>query len=182
MSIKSMPTLTQTLDRSALGRVQVSPWLVVAGISCVAGVGNGWALLARPTLSPSPFLGALTMMLATFGGWWAWSFFTHLIDGALFGGHGDYRETLAAFAPAYSLQALSFLAFTHPLGWVWTWIATYLTIVAWAIIGPRRLGMRTYQAVVAATLGLLVWLACLLAFTLAFQWDGMYVGIGAFLA
>jgi hypothetical protein len=42
--------------------------------------------------------------------------------------------------------------------------------------------MRTWQAMVAAALGMLLWLACLLALTLVLVWDGTYLGIGAFLA
>ena len=80
------------------------------------------------------------------------------------------------------LQALPFFVFTHPLGTLWVWVAFHLTIMAWGIVGPRRLGMRTVQAVVAATLGTLVWLACLSVPMLTVTWDGLYVGIGASLA
>jgi hypothetical protein len=48
-------------------------------------------------------------------------------------------------------QALSTFAFTHPLDFLWAWVARYLTIMAWGIVGPRRLGTRTVQKVVAAT-------------------------------
>ena len=168
--------------RTVLHHVHVAPWQVVAVVSCGAGIGSGWTTLAREARVPSPFLAAITMMVAAFVGWYAWAFFTHLVDSALFGRHSDYQGTLEAFARAYVFQALSLFTFTHPLGWLWTWVASYFTVVAWGIVGPRRLGMRTYQAIVAATLGMLIWFVCQLAFTLTFTWDGLYVGIGAFLA
>ncbi len=88
----------------------------------------------------------------------------------------------SAFAQAYLFQALFLFAFTHPLGFLWVWVATYLTIVAWGVVAPRRLGVRTVQAVVAATQGMLVWLACLAVPMPTVTWDGLHVGIGASLA
>jgi hypothetical protein len=168
--------------KGVLRHIRPTPWHVIAGASFVAGIGSGWTVLVRQAEVPSPFLAAITMMLATFAGWYAWGFCLHLIDGSLFGRHAGYQQTLEAFAPAYACQALCLFTFTHPLGWLWTWIASYLTIVAWGFVGPRRLGMRTYQAIVAATLGMLIWLLCLLGLTMTITWDGLYVGIGAFLA
>jgi hypothetical protein len=153
----------------------------VLSVSFVAGIGNGWATISREAAVPSPFLAALTMMLATFVGWYGWAFFTQLIENTLFGVSASYRDTLDTFATAYAFHSLGFFSFGQ-MGPLWVWAGAYLTIVAWGILAPRRLGMRAWQAVVAATLGMLVWLACLLAFTLVFQCDGLYVGVGAFLA
>ena len=163
-------------------RIRPELWHMVALVSFFAGVGSGWQVLIFGAELLSPLAAAATMMLATFGGWYAWSFFTYLADNALFGGHSDYRGTLNAFGVAYLYQAICFFTFVRPLGWVWGWVAFYITVAAWGIIGPRRLGMRTWQAIVAATLGMLLWLACLLVLTLVLVVDGMYVGIGAFLA
>jgi hypothetical protein len=168
--------------RQISARIWPAPWEMVAFASLVASVGGGWAVLARQAGTPSPFLVALTMMLATFGGWYVWAFFTHLVDTTLFGGHASYQELLDAFAHAYVFQSLSLFAFTFSLGWLWTWAAFYFTIVAWGVVGPRRLGMRTYQAIVSATLGMLMWLACLLVLILVMTRDGLYVDIGAILA
>ncbi len=163
-------------------RVRPALWHMVALVSFFAGVGSGWQVLIFRAELLSPLVAAATMMLATFVGWYAWSFFIYLADNALFGGHSDYRGTLNAFGVAYLHQAICFFTFTRPLGWAWGWVAFYVTIAAWGVIGPRRLGMRTWQAIVAATLGMLLWLACLLALTLTLVVDGTYVGIGAFLA
>jgi hypothetical protein len=124
----------------AFRRIQLAPWQMVAGVSLVAGVGNGWAVLARQPVMPSPFLSALTMMVAVFAGWYAWAFFTHLVDIVLFGGHSNYADLRDAFAQAYVCQALSFFTFTHPLGFLWFWVAFYLTIMAWGVWGcdPTR--------------------------------------------
>jgi hypothetical protein len=163
-------------------RVRPSLWQIVTLVSFCAGVGSGWQVLVSQAELPSPLVAAATMMLATFAGWYVWGFFTHLTDNVLFGGHSDYQGTLNTFGRAYVFQALFFFTFTRPLGWLWGWIALYVTIAAWGIIGPRHLGMRTWQAIVAATLGMLLWLACLLILTLTLVWDGTYVGVGAFLA
>jgi hypothetical protein len=170
-----------TLDR-VRQRVQPALWQMVALVSFVAGVGSGWQVLVFRAELLSPLVAAATMMLAMFAGWYVWSFFIYLADNALFGGHSDYQGTLNAFGIAYLHQVLFFFAFTRPLGGLWGWIALYLTVAAWGVIGPRRLGMRTWQAILAATLGMLLWLACLLVATLALVFDGTYIGIGAFLA
>jgi hypothetical protein len=167
--------------REAVHRFQAVPWKTVAVVSLAASIGNGWAAIVRQSRTPSPFMSALTMMLAVFAGWYAWAFFAHLVDKAFFGGHARYSDFLSAFSRAYAFQALSFFAFTHTLGFMWVSVAFFLTIVAWGIVGPRRLGMRTGQAVIAATLGMLVWLACLALLSLTVTWDGLCVGIGAFL-
>ena len=101
-----------------------------------------------------------------------------LTDVVLFGGHTDYRGTLHAFGRAYVFQALLFFSFANPLGGLWAWVALYLTVAAWGIVGPRRLGMRTWQAIAAASLGLLWWLACLLILTLTLDGGGSYIGWG----
>ncbi len=163
-------------------RVRPELWHMVALVSFLAGVGSGWQVLIFRAELLSPLAAAATMMLATFVGWYAWSFFIYLADNALFGGHSDYRGTLNAFGVVYLYQAICFFTFTRPLGWVWGWIAFYATVAAWGIVGPRRLGMRTWQAIVAATLGMLLWLACLLVLTLTLVVDGTFIGIGAFLA
>lgn len=183
MITKTASSLSQTnSELKVASRILHMPsWLIVMSVGFVAGIGNGWAVISREAAVPSPFLAALTMMLAAFVGWYAWAFFTHLVDKTLFGVSAGYRDTLDTFARAYAFQSLGFFSFVQ-VGTIWVWVGAYLTIVAWAIIAPRRLGMRTWQAVVAATLGMLVWLACLLAIVLVFQWDGAYVGIGAFLA
>lgn len=184
--IKSTSSMTRATGlgslRLALHRVQVLPWQIVVAVSLVAGIGSGWTVLARQAVVPSPFLAATTMMLVTFAGWYVWALGTHLANTALFGRHSSYQGTLDIFAKAYAFQALSFFTFTSPLGWIWTWIAAYLTVVAWAVLGPRHLGMRTWQAIVSVTLGLAVWLACLVGLTMVFTVDGLYMGIGAFLA
>jgi len=161
---------------------QIRPawWQVVALVSFGAGIGNGWRALTNPTAQAPPLLAAVTMMLVTFAGWYVWGFFTYLTDAVLFGGHADYRETLDAFGRAFVFQGLLFFTFINSFGWLWGWVALYVTVAAWGIIGPRRLGMRTWQAVVAASLGMLVWLACLLILTLTFVWDGAYIGVGVF--
>lgn len=161
--------------------IQPSLWQVMALVSLAAGVGNGWRILFWQVESPSPLTAATATMLATFAGWYVWGFFTHLTDVVLFGGHADYRETLHAFGRAYIFQMLLFLSFANPLGWLWGWIALYLTVAAWGIIGPRQLGMRTWQAVLAAALGLMWWLGCLLILTLTLTRSGLYAGWGAFL-
>ncbi len=166
---------------SVLHRLRPSLWHVVLVVSYAAGVGSGWRVLLTQDEQVSPLAVAATMMLVTFAGWYVWGFFTHLIDVALFGGHADFRGTLNAFGRAYVLQALFVLTFTQPLGWLWGWIALYATVAAWGIIGPRHLGMRSWQAIVAASLGLLLWLACLLALSLALVSDGMRLGVGVFL-
>jgi hypothetical protein len=180
--LTSLPQRSKALSASAvLRRFQVVPWEIVIAASFLAGIGNGWTALIRQSRIPSPFLAAVTMMLATFAGWYVWGFFTHLIDRTFFGDHADYQGVLDTFWRAYVFQALSLLTFIHPMGWLWTWIASYATIVAWGIVGPRRLGMKTWQALVSATLGMLMWLACLVALTLTLKVDGLYIGIGAFL-
>ena len=93
----------------------------------------------------------------------------------------DYRSTLNAFGWAYVFQALFALTFTPTLGWLWGWVALYATVAAWGIVGPRRLGMRTWQAIVAAALGLLIWLACLLLITAVLASGGIFLGVGVFL-
>jgi hypothetical protein len=158
-----------------------SLWQVVALVSFAAGVGNGWRVLFLRLETPSPLTAATATMLTTFAGWYVWGFFTHLTDVILFGGHSDYRATLHAFGCAYIFQLLLFFGFVNPLGWLSGWIALYLTVAAWGIIGPRQLGMRSWQAVAAATLGLTWWLACLLILTLTLTRDGSYIGWGAFL-
>jgi hypothetical protein len=173
---------TRSTLRRALGRAHLAPWQVMLIVSTLAGVGSGWTALVRQSNVPSPFLAALTMMLATFAGWYAWSWFTHLADVVLFGGHSDYQGVLDTFWQAYAFQGLSLLTFVEPIGWLWTWVGAYFTIVAWGVIAPRRFGMRSYQAIAAATAGMLVWLACLLVVVLVLKWQGMYLGIGAFLA
>ena len=113
-------------------------------------------------------------MLVTFVGWYAWGFFTHLADVLLFGGHSDYAGTLHIFGRAYILQALLALTFVPPFGWLWGWIALYATLVAWGIVGPRHLGMRTWQAIAAGALGMFMWLACLFLLQLTLAWPGVY--------
>jgi hypothetical protein len=185
MLTKSMSRLSEmptglTLER-VIQRIRPSLWQVVALVSFFAGVGSGWRVLVCQAELPSPLTATVTMMLATFAGWYVWGFFTHLTDVVLFGGHSDYRGTLNAVGRAYAFQALFFFTFTRPLGWLWGWIALYAIAAAWGIIGPRHLGMRTWQAMVAVTLGMLLWLACLLILTLTLAWDGSYLGVGAFL-
>lgn len=167
---------------NVLRRLRPADWQLVALVSLCAGIGSGWQVLLSQTEFLSPLTAAVTMVLATFVGWYAWGFLTYLTDSVLFGGHSDFQSTLAAFSRAYLFQALFLLTFTRPLGWLWGWIALYLTIGAWAIIGPRQLGMRSWQAVVVATVGMVVWLACLLIGTLTLVWHGSYIGVGAFLA
>ncbi len=159
----------------------ISPWQAVIGMSTLAGIGSGWAALFRHSSIPSPLWAAFSMMLVTFAGWYAWSFFTFLTDHLVFRGHSDWYSIRHAFAQAYMLQGLSFLVFTHPLGTLWSGVAAYLTIFAWGIVGPRQLGMRTWQAIVSATIGMLMWLACLVVLLFALQQNGVYLGIGAFL-
>jgi hypothetical protein len=161
--------------------VRPSLWQIVAGASVAAGIGSGCRIMTRQAELPAALVAALTMMLATFAGWYVWGFFTSLTDRILFGGHSDYRGTLSAFARAYVFQALFLCTFTNPMGWLWGWIALYSTVAAWGVVGPRRLGMRTWQAIVAATLGMLVWLVCLLVLTLTLTVDGQFIGVGAFL-
>jgi hypothetical protein len=167
---------------AALARFCPSQWEIVVLVSFCAGLANGWRVLLCQAELLSPITAAVTMTLLTFAGWYVWGFFTHLNDVVLFGGRSDYRGTLKAFGWAYVFQVLFVFSFTRPLGWMWGWIALYATVVAWGIVGPRHLGMRTWQAMVAAALGMLLWLACLLAVTLVLVWDGTYLGIGAFLA
>lgn len=178
--------MTQTIEMSTglhtlLQRVRPSLWHIILGVSVVAGMGSSGRVVARQAELPTPVTAAVTMMVATFVGWYVWGFFIHLADRVFFDGHVDYRGTLNAFGRAYVFQALFLFTFTQSLGWLWGWIAFYCTVAAWGIIGPRYLGMRTWQAIVAATLGMLVWLACLLVLTLTLTWDGVYVGVGAFL-
>jgi hypothetical protein len=186
MTVRGITKVVDTLQdrsiRALLSGLWAAPWQVILGVSFLAGMGSGWTVLLRPSSMLSPFLAAITMMLATYAGWYAWAFFTHLADMVFFGKHGSYQDTLDCFGQVYVLQVLSSLTFAGPLGWMWTWVASYLTVAAWGVAGPRRLGMKSWQAIVAATVGLLLWLACLAAVTLLVTKDGMYVGIGAFLA
>lgn len=186
MMTESMSRFTEmpkVATREALAQlVHPSLWQVIALISFAAGVGSGWRVLVQQADFLSPLVAAITMILATFAGWYTWGFFTYLTDSVLFGGHSDYQGTLNAFGRAYLFQVLFFFVFAKPLGWIWGWVALYLTVVAWGIIGPRKLGMRTWQAIVAVSIGMLLWLACLLILTLTLVWDGYYIGIGAFLA
>lgn len=165
---------------TAMRRMQPSFWLVMALVSFTASASRLWKLSAFQADIPSPLSVAITTMLATFLGWFVWSFFTYLTDTFLFGGHADYCTTLNAFGRAYVCQALFFFSFTTPLGWLWGWIAMYCTVTTWGIVGPRHLGMRTWQAIVAAALGMLMWLACLLILSLTLTWNGLYIGVGAF--
>ena len=184
MMTKSMSNFLEMSQESSRASIwqQLRPawWQVVALVSFVAGIGNGWRALTSPTTQTPPLLAAVVMMLVTFAGWYVWGFFTHLTDVVLFGGHANYRETLDAFGRAYAFQGLLFFTFANSFGWLWGWVALYVTVTAWGIVGPRRLGMRTWQAVVAVSLGMLVWLACLLILTLTFVWDGAYIGVGVF--
>lgn len=177
-----LPEMSSSLTwQTAMLRVRPSLWQIVAFASLLAGIGGGWKALGSLEEILSPLPATVTMMLVTFAGWYIWSYFTYLTDQVLFGGHSDYRGTLNAFGRAYVFQALLVFIFTSPLGWMWGWIALYFTVAAWGVIGPRQLGMRTWQAIVAAALGMLLWLACLLILTLTLVWDGLYVGIGVFL-
>ena len=166
---------------SLMQRVWRAPWQIVALVSIAAGIGSGWRASAHQAELLSPLSAMVTMILATFAGWYVWSFFAHLTDVVIFGGHSDYQGTLNAFARAYCFQALFFFTFTTPLGWLWGWTAFLATVAAWGIIGPRHLGIRTWQAVLAATLGMLLWMGCLLILTLTLVWNGTYLGVGAFL-
>jgi hypothetical protein len=179
---KMSMSLEVPVGEAVMQRVRPSLWQIVALVSFCAGIGSGWTVLARQAELSSPLVAAITMTLATFAGWYVWGFFTHLTDVVLFGGHSDYWGTLNAFGRAYVFQALFFLTFANPLGWLWGWVALYATVVAWGIVGPRHLGMRTWQAIVAVTLGMLLWLACQLILTLALAWSGPCLGVGAFLA
>jgi len=162
-------------------RLRPALWELVILVSFCAGVGNGWATLNRQPASPqSPIMVAIMTMLLTFAGWYAWGLFTYLMDYGLFGGHSDYSGTLNIFGRAYLCQILLALAFLPPFGWLWWWIALYVTIVTWGIIGPRHLGMRTWQAITSATLGMLVWLACLAILQLALDWEAVLPGLGVF--
>jgi hypothetical protein len=160
-------------------RVQPSFWLVMALVSFIAGASRLWGLSSFQSDIPSPLTVAITTMLVTFLGWFVWGFFTYLIDTLLFGGDSNYSGTVNAFGRAYVCQTLVFFTFITPLGWLWGWIALYCTVTAWGIVGPRHLGMRTWQAIVAVTLGMLMWLACLLILSLTLSWDGLYIGVGA---
>jgi hypothetical protein len=166
---------------SLLQRVWRAPWQIVALVSVAAGIGSGWRASVHQAGLVSPLGAMVTMILATFAGWYIWSFFTHLTDVVIFRGHSDYQGTLNAFGRAYCFQVLFFFTFTNPLGIMWGWIAYYATIAVWGIIGPRHLGMRTWQAILAATLGMLLWMGCLLILTFAFVSNGTYPGVGAFL-
>jgi hypothetical protein len=165
-----------------LHRLRPAEWELVALASLCAGIGSGWRVLLLQADLHSPLTTALTTILAIFCGWYVWGFFLYLTDNVLFGSPIGYRETLRVFGRAYIFQALFVLTFTRPLGWVWGWIALYLTVAVWAIVGPRQHGTRTWQAVLAATVGMLVWLACLLALTLMLSREGVYIAIGIFLA
>lgn len=173
--------LTSLVDtETAMRRVQPSFWLVMVLVSFAASASRLWNLPAYQADFLSPLSAAITTMLATFLGWFAWGFFTYLADTFLFGGHADYSTTLNAFGRAYVCQALFFFSFATPLGWLWGWIALYCTVTTWGIVGPRHLGMRTWQAILAAALGMLMWLACLLILSLTLTWNGLYIGVGAF--
>lgn len=162
-------------------RLRPSLWELVLLISFCAGVGNGWAALKRqPEGSLSPIAVAITTTLLTLAGWYIWGLFTYLVDHGLFGGHSDYSGTLGVFGRAYLFQLLLAFAFLPPFGWLWWWIALYVTIMAWGIVGPRHLGMRTWQAIVSATLGMLLWLACLAGLQLALAWEAALPGLGVF--
>lgn len=153
----------------------------MALVSFAAGVGSGWRVLTHQAPLLPPFKTTATVLLATFAGWYVWGFFTHLTDQVFFGGHSDYRGTLSAFGRVYVFQVLVFFTFTDPLGWLWGWIAFYVTIATWGIIGPRRLGMRAWQALVSATMGALLWLACLLISILTLAGGGTYLRLSALL-
>ncbi len=168
--------------KSAIQRVRPSPWQIVALVSLLAGLGSAGRAMVLQTRGPSPVTAAVTMLLATFVGWYVWGFFTYLADRVLFGGHADYEGTLRAFGRAYAFQGLFVFTFSASIGWLWGWVAFYVTLAAWGIVGPRHLGTRTWQAMVAGTLGMLLWLVCLSILTLTLSWNGMYVGVGAFLA
>lgn len=174
-------TVSQLFE-NLLQRLRPAQWEIMILVSFCVGLGHGWTIISRPTSLLSPLSAAFIMTLITFVGWYVWGLFTFMTDVFLFGGHSDYTGTLNAFARAYLFQALFMLTFTPPFGWLWGWIAFYTTIIAWGIIGPRQLGMRTWQAIVASTLGMLLWLACLLVLEWTLIWDGLYMGIGAFLA
>jgi hypothetical protein len=186
--ILEMPRATAVV--SAMQHVGTSMWPLIALVSLAAGIGSGWRVLflrsdlLTPTTSAellSPLTATATMVIATFAGWYVWGFFIHYCDKALFGGHSTYSGTLNAFARAYVFQVLFLLTFTRPLGWLWGWIALYATVAAWGIIGPRQLGMRTWQAVVSASAGMLMWMACLVLMNVTLMTDGVSFGIGAFL-
>jgi hypothetical protein len=171
-----------SLDTPAsLLRFQPSLWQAVALVSVAAGLGSSWRVMNHQVHQVSPLTAALVTMLTTFVGWFAWGFLTYVADRVLFGGHADYRTTLNEFGKAYLLQVLFALTFFSPLGWLWGWIALFYTVAAFGVVGPRYLGMRTWQAIVASTLGMLVWLGCLLVFTLTLTVDGVFMGVGAFL-
>jgi hypothetical protein len=159
-----------------------SMWQLVALVSCAAGVGSGWRILLHQNEFISPLTATVTMTIATFIGWYVWGFFVYLTDTFLFGGHSTYRGTLNAFGRAYAFQILFLFTFTQPVDWLWGWIALYATVAAWGVFGPRYLGMRTWQAIVTAGAGMLMWLACLTILNVTMIWDGIYLGVGAFLA
>jgi hypothetical protein len=163
-------------------RLRPPLWELVILLSFCAGIGNGWAVLNRQADPRSPLLTALTTLGVTWAGWYVWGFCTYLNDRLLFGGHSDYRGTLNVFGRAYLFQLLIALSFVPPLYWLWGWIGLYATLVAWGLIGPRHLGMRTWQAILSGTLGLLMWLASLLALQLALGWEGIYPFLGTFSA
>jgi hypothetical protein len=164
-----------------LERLKPATWQVMACVSLLAGIGSGWRILVQESELLSPLLVSTVTVLVIFAGWYAWSFFIYLTDSVLFGRRSSFHELLSAFAWAYVAQIFFFLVFTRPLGWLWGWVALYATITAWGIVGPTRLGTRTWQAVLSATIGMFVWLAGLLALTLMVSWQGVHFGFGVFL-
>jgi len=163
-------------------RLRPRLWELVILVSFCTGIGNGWAALTRQTDTRSPLMVGITTLGVTLAGWYVWGFLTYLNDRFFFGGHSDYQGTLNIFGQAYLFQFLLTFSFAPPLYWLWGWIGLYVTLVAWGLIGPRHLGMRTWQAIVSGTLGLLVWLACLFALQLALGWEGIYLFVGDFSA
>jgi len=157
-------------------RIHLSQWQIVGLASLSAAAGAA----LRSNLMP-PLLTFGVTALTVFGGWYVWGLFTYLTETVLFGGQADYRRTLNAFGYAYAFQALSALVWVQPLNWLWGWVALYAIVIVWGIVGPRRTGARTWEAVVAASTGMLVWLACLWVLALNLTWNGMYTGVGVFL-
>jgi hypothetical protein len=162
-------------------RTRLSPWLIVAVVSYCAAIGGANRVQSSQTALLPPLAAAITMVVTTFAGWLVWGFFTYTAGRVLFGHQVNYRAMLRAFGWAYAAHALFYLVCTHPMGWLWGWVALYVTIAGWGIIGPRQLGMRTWQAITTATLGMLFWLACLLVLTLTLTWNGAYFGVGVFM-
>lgn len=100
--------------------------LIVALISLIVGVGNGFFALFRDSSFLSGFIGSLVAVLV---GWLLWSVITWFVGTRFFQGQADVGEMLRVIGFAYAPQVLSIIPCIGGLvGAVWTLAAGFVAV------------------------------------------------------